>query len=496
MKFSVFYIIVALASFLANSLFAATISIREDQELGCKIFLEGEILSGDAERLRQVVRQVLQKPDMRSFWGNTGVEHGQRLRVCFNSPGGSFLEGIELARILMGENDSDLGFGDQVIGAAVPSNAVCKSACAVAFMGGTETFETGDLAPDRILHPSATLGFHAPELIVPDDNYQREQVEQAYGLALASIARIVKTRNEGRYDFPESLLERMLETSPRDMFYIETLAQAELWGINVHSRGIYASSIDEISRNICEAADSRLHAIYLGTNRGYSLQAWDSSIAISQDSEGTRAEVVIASGFGPSPDPGRTFPCTLDFRLVGSSSETNLGAVVIRDLTPNEYLNLYKIRNVMTFPSETKIAQIPYTSQITVTQFMNLFTSQSSRQQGTPTYNSFWDHNGSRMGLVADGSRRLFYYAEPRAVLVERGVQRGTLLFEGERRGNRYVGEARIFARLPCGEFTYPVEGPVAGDQRSVTMFGQAPRVNERCQVTSYRDDTLVFTLE
>lgn len=364
-------------------------------------------------------------------------------------------------------------------------------------MGGTEIVEeTGFTAPDRILHPSATLGFHAPELRVPDANYQRDQVERAYKLAIASIARIVQVRNEAPYDFPESLFERMLETSPRDMFYVETVAQAEFWGINVHSRGVYASSIEEISRNICEAADSRLHGIDLGISRGYSFQAYDTSVKISLDGAHSRAEVVIASGFGPSSDPGRTVPCTLYFPLMDSIGENNLGSVIIRDLTPLESPSLLDIRNVMTFPPEAEIAQIPYIAQITAAQFMDLLTSQSSSQQSTPAYGSFWDHNGSRMGLVADGSRRQFYYATPRAALVERGVQAGTLLFEGARRGNMYIGEARIFARPPCGEFTYAVEGPVSSDQRSVTMFGRAPRVNERCQVTSYRDDTLVFTLE
>ncbi len=90
----------------------------------------------------------------------------------------------------------------------------------------------------------------------------------------------------------------------------------------------------------------------------------------------------------------------------------------------------------------------------------------------------------------------MFYYARPRAALEERGVTSGQLLFEGERSGNIYAGTARIFATPPCGEFTYKVEGPVSADQRTVTMYGRAPRVNSNCEITGYRDDTLVFTLE
>lgn len=121
-------------------------------------------------------------------------------------------------------------------------------------------------------------------------------------------------------------------------------------------------------------------------------------------------------------------------------------------------------------------------------------------RQASPLFGAgarqYWDHNGSRIGLVAHGSRRLFYDATPRAARVERGVTSGRLLFEGERIGNRYAGPARIFATTPCGEFTYGVEGPISSDQRGVTMVGCAPRVNSRCNVTGYRDDTLVFSLD
>lgn len=90
----------------------------------------------------------------------------------------------------------------------------------------------------------------------------------------------------------------------------------------------------------------------------------------------------------------------------------------------------------------------------------------------------------------------MLYYARPRAALAERGVASGQLLFEGERSGNLYAGTARIFATPPCGEFTYRVEGPVSADQRTVTMYGRAPRVNGGCEITGFRDDTLVFTFE
>jgi len=100
------------------------------------------------------------------------------------------------------------------------------------------------------------------------------------------------------------------------------------------------------------------------------------------------------------------------------------------------------------------------------------------------------------MGLLAEGNARRFVYLRPRAALAQRGVVSGTLLFEGRRIQSTYEGTARIFGMPPCGAFPYAVRGPVSGDQRQVTLYGRAPRLNERCEVIGHRDDTLVFTLE
>ena len=483
---------IGIAVFSVTQVFAANITIRNDPVLSCGVFVEGLIVEGDAARLEQTLQRL------RPYQSNTDTD---RFRICFNSPGGSFVEGLRIASLLTGTATE---VGAEVYGSAVPEGATCESACALAFMGGTEVDETGALAPDRILHPTALLGFHAPALAVPEGNYSGQQLEDAYGIALASISMILRMRTAGRYNFEDSLLEEMLETLPSEMLYIETLAQTALWGIKVHNERIFAASTEEIARNICEAADSRLHGIDLASNQGYSLNTWNAAVTIAPASTPDRAEVTIASGFGTESDPQRTFPCRLSFYLAEWTIDPRLGDVVIRNLTPNEAFNLYTIQPAMTFPPATRIAELAAAPQITPAQFMARFsnvsmpgTSASPANNLTPpTYSSFWDHNGSRMGLVAVGTRRMFYYAHPRPALSERGVASGQLLFEGERNGNHYAGTARIFATPPCGEFTYRVEGPVSADQRTVTMYGRAPRVNSRCEVTGYRDDTLVFTLE
>ena len=108
---------------------------------------------------------------------------------------------------------------------------------------------------------------------------------------------------------------------------------------------------------------------------------------------------------------------------------------------------------------------------------------------------SCWNHNGSIMRLVANGSRRAFYYEQPRDVLRRAGVTRGTLLFDGRKNGNSYSGTARRFSRFcPGNPLEYAVSGPVRADQLQVTLFGTRD-VYSQCQYTgTVETDRLVFT--
>jgi hypothetical protein len=71
---------------------------------------------------------------------------------------------------------------------------------------------------------------------------------------------------------------------------------------------------------------------------------------------------------------------------------------------------------------------------------------------------SYWSHNGSSLYLMAEGDRRRFYYETPRPGMAGQGVERGTLLFDGQKVGNNYQGTAYVFDRQ-CGKFPYAVSG-------------------------------------
>lgn len=105
---------------------------------------------------------------------------------------------------------------------------------------------------------------------------------------------------------------------------------------------------------------------------------------------------------------------------------------------------------------------------------------------------SYWNHNGSVMRLVAyGGNGRTFYYQAPRQGMAQVGVRPGTLFFDGRRDGDSYSGTARVFS-AQCGPMTFQISGYVASETR-VVLEGWRP-VFRNCRATGETKwDQLVF---
>jgi hypothetical protein len=106
---------------------------------------------------------------------------------------------------------------------------------------------------------------------------------------------------------------------------------------------------------------------------------------------------------------------------------------------------------------------------------------------------SYWDHNGSVMGLIPRGNERIFVYVKPRSGL-QHLVSPGTILFSGTSDGKSYEGTARRFSRgLPPN--LYSVSGPVSKGGRQVVLRGEV--ISRGLQGGPGRavNDTLVFDL-
>lgn len=200
---------------------AAEITRSPNEEMRCYLSVTGPIEQGDAGRIRQAMAAFrtdhpeearLEYPATMNSWR----------KVCFDSPGGSFSEGVKIAQLLLSES----------IGSAVPRDAQCVSACAVAFMGGSGVTNTdGGSIIWRQLHPLGRLGFHTPYLEVPDRDYSAQVVQQAFEGALANIGQLLD-RGEAM-NFPRSLVLRMLNTSRQEMHLVETVGEASRWGIAI-----------------------------------------------------------------------------------------------------------------------------------------------------------------------------------------------------------------------------------------------------------------------
>jgi hypothetical protein len=224
----------------------------------CNAELSGKIYVGDAEEM---------KAKLEAFWKHPAVESGRnrddsgisRLTLCLDSPGGDLPEAIRIGELFRGWNT------------VVPAHASCASACAVIFMHALDGFSPFNWptyvdTSRRYLHVTATLGFHAPDLLLPKDGPETMSRQDAvrlagemYRRALASIRSVVvgsnaerdsiaRARNSddksttksfvgyghfARARFPTELLLAMLTTPHEDMYTITTIEEALNWGIDI-----------------------------------------------------------------------------------------------------------------------------------------------------------------------------------------------------------------------------------------------------------------------
>ncbi len=228
---------------------AATITAHDDPVMGCNILVSGVIVEGDADTLRALIEEQ----DARSNWFSDATSpSGQR--ICLRSPGGSLTEGLKMASVI---KSAGHGMGR---GTAVPEGATCLSACALTFMAGSWFHPEGETwSPNRVMHPTATLGFHAPILRVREMQYTAENVTEAYSLALDSLAEIIKRRAEERYVFAESLFVNMLAYSGEENFYyIDTVGKAARNRIAVAPTGANLQDVDDAILNLCASAEAAL----------------------------------------------------------------------------------------------------------------------------------------------------------------------------------------------------------------------------------------------
>ncbi|MCB1418542.1 MAG: hypothetical protein KDJ74_05890 [Notoacmeibacter sp.] len=196
---------------------------------------------------------MVEKGDARIF-AQLEIPAGNFAQICLDSPGGSFIEAISIARIL----------SEKLVGTRIGAGQRCESACALIFMAGSfNSFESGNYRW-RVLHPQGRLGFHAPALQVEGGNYDSASITQAYDLAMATVARFIFDLIL-RKDFEDgpmmkvSLLGHMLNTPAAKMFYIDTIDQAARWDIDIGSIAVSGVASAPVLTQACENVWRWLH---------------------------------------------------------------------------------------------------------------------------------------------------------------------------------------------------------------------------------------------
>jgi hypothetical protein len=195
---------------------AATIQISNDPE--CRVEIVGDIRNGDMETLQQLAEYLI-------------VENGESTSasvLCLDSPGGSVVEGMAMAKFIL-ENG---------VSTRIRTLKECASICAIMFMmGNYRGSEVAGLS--RRMHYSSRLGFHRPYLQVDEAQlYTSSDLESTYDLGMETVFEILTVANQrepwGTAQMIEpDLMQRITGTPGADMFYVSTVEEAARWRIDI-----------------------------------------------------------------------------------------------------------------------------------------------------------------------------------------------------------------------------------------------------------------------
>ena len=204
----------------------------------------GEVKSGDLSRLRLLIETLkTKKADTPEPYLDGEIE------LLLDSPGGSFEEGIALANFV----------ADNKFKTAVQSGSRCFSACGFIFLAGQqEGPEQTQGRPHRSLHPGGSLGLHAPYLELEDQAYEKAVVEEAYGVAVRHIAKVVGISKKLNLD--PDLLPHFLAKTKGEFYLIDTVEKAARFRISVpiQKGGKIRTITPPMAKNYCSYMMARI----------------------------------------------------------------------------------------------------------------------------------------------------------------------------------------------------------------------------------------------
>jgi hypothetical protein len=224
---------------LTQTLFAAEIKVVSQSD--CGISLSGEIISGDAKKLK------------------AALQKSSRGSICLNSPGGSYPEALKMI---------DVVFGSDTL---IRSDAKCYSACALVFLAGSYVPEAAEgetvYRPRRTLQPGGKLGFHAPYADGMDDVAASPQtIAVAVKVGVDSILDLLDRNEFGL--FPDKLLGKAMRLGPKELYEISAVEDAARAEIIVPQK-VRLAAVDEAAatracRTALDADGTKIDALHKG----------------------------------------------------------------------------------------------------------------------------------------------------------------------------------------------------------------------------------------
>jgi hypothetical protein len=198
---------------------ARSANIQETNNKLCAFSLEGDIATGDYDKLFDVIRRNRNRID--PYDERTGT-------ICLKSVGGSYVEALKIAEFI----------STHAISTLIEYGSQCFSACAIIFIAGVVSDGHGPIMPYRKLSAGGILGFHAPYLSMPDEKYSKEQVEdigQSMRRAILALVELSSKRTQLGGDFlKKSLIYKILDKGPQDVFFVKKISEAARWDILIY----------------------------------------------------------------------------------------------------------------------------------------------------------------------------------------------------------------------------------------------------------------------
>ncbi|MCE7030762.1 hypothetical protein [Jiella avicenniae] len=202
------------------------------------IALSGVMAKGDAGKLGALIDEVCRTREC--DYQNTAA------MLSLDSPGGTFTEGIAIARVMRERN----------VAAIVEDGSLCLSACALAWLGGTSFHATGGVGTyvDRFVEPGGRIGFHSPYIspaAIAALPAEERLDTQASGLRLG-ISTLVRFLADFNVD--PLVIDRIVAMGPDEVMAIETVADVVAFGGELPPVPASMLGLDRaaITRNVCE----------------------------------------------------------------------------------------------------------------------------------------------------------------------------------------------------------------------------------------------------